>query len=103
MEFLGHNQLVMLDGDLQQHLTQLEDAVQDALLASAVAAKVNQLDVDLIAKATLPLVISVLAREYLELCEQAECEPEQAEFTQLADAAYTWASSRKYSDKKTRH
>lgn len=103
MNFLNNSEMSALGDDERDHLTRLEEAIQDALLASAVTAKANQLDVDLIARATLPLVLSVVAREYLTTCEQHESEPTLAEFRQLSEGAYLWSIKRGNGTEKTHH
>lgn len=92
--FYTFERLLNLGPAERQHLAQLEEALQDSLLAGEIAASNAGVDQSQMDKAILPLLMTIVARQYLNVCETRGDEPNQKIIADLAAEALEWARKR---------
>jgi K+-transporting ATPase c subunit len=94
MALMSISELTGLTGDERAHLQAMEDAFQDVILAHAVTVSGTGLDAQLLARATVTLLLTLTARQAHQIAESCEEEVDSAAFAVLADGAFQWAISR---------
>lgn len=94
MPLMTNQDLIVLTGATRNHLQSIEDALRDVLLANMMTATANQLDTDLIAKATITLLLTLAARESLQIFEANAVKADPEKFGNLAKEALEWAVMR---------
>jgi hypothetical protein len=83
----------------RDHLQALEAAISQTLSASAAAASQKSLDQELIAKATVTLLMTVSARQAVDVSKNFKEPVRTVKFASLARDALLWAQRRLFEDR----
>jgi hypothetical protein len=92
--FTPFENLQNIDKPERDHLQALDAAISQALSASAAAASRKNLDQELIAKATVTLLMTVSARKAVDVSKTFKEPVRIVKFASLAKDALLWAQRR---------
>ena len=87
MSFLSFDKLRAITDPERDHLRQTDEALRDVLLANRLAAKTNNLDIDLIERATITLLMHLSARQAIEKANGTKRPLDTTGFVKLAREA----------------
>lgn len=94
MALMSISELTALTGETREHLQAAEDAFQDVILANTVTASGKGLDIELLARATVTLILTVAARQAQQNAESSGQKIDPCAFAELADSAFKWGICR---------
>jgi hypothetical protein len=83
-----------IDEPERNHLQALDEAIIQALSASSAAASRKNLDQELIAKATVTLLLTATARHAVDVSKRFKISAKPLNFGSLAEQALHWAQQR---------
>ena len=93
MPLINVRDLISIKGSAREHMQSLEDALRDVLLAKGLDAS-SLPEADLIARATITLLLTLAAREAMKAFDANRAEADLAGFGKLAADALAWAVHR---------
>jgi len=94
MSYLSIEQVLRLKNPERSHLRKVDEALHELLVRNLMTASLNKLDEDLVARATMTLVLANAAREALAVCEREKKPFSIRAFTKLAREVASWAMTR---------
>jgi hypothetical protein len=94
MSYLSIEQVLRLKNPERAHVRKVDEALHELLTRNLTTASLNKLDEDLIAQATMTLVLANAAREALALCERQKKPFSIRAFSKHAREVAGWAMTR---------
>jgi hypothetical protein len=94
MSYLSIEEVLQLKDPERSHIREVDDALRELLMRNLMTASINKLNEDLVARATMTLVLANAAREALALCEGHEKPFNIQMFSKLARDVAGWTLSR---------
>jgi hypothetical protein len=95
MSYLTIEELLRLKSPERAHIRKVDDALRDVFTWNLMTATMSKLDEELIARATVTLVLASAAREALAVCNRSEKPFNVNAFARLARDVANWAQSRR--------
>jgi hypothetical protein len=95
MSYFSIEEVLRLKSPERPHIRKVDDALRDVLMWNLMTASMSKLDEELIARATVTLVLAGAAREALAVCDRLEKPFNVNAFAKLARDVASWAQSRR--------
>jgi hypothetical protein len=94
MSYLSIEQVLRLKNPERSHIRKVDEALHELLVRNLMTASLNKLDEDLVAQATMTLVLANAAREAVAICERQNKPFSVRAFSKLAREVAGWAVAR---------